>query len=238
MEETNVAPQEPVSNDTPVQDNTPVQTTEAQVETPQAQETQTVETQTEAPLETNQTETTETKDVVTEDVKIPEYDITQFLQDATPEPDFTPDESGFIDPKDFYNKVLTAAEARLERKMKFQEAERQLWQSVENKYPEIKEDSELRDILNAQRIADVASGGKGDLNKIADKLLGKIQSYQAKGKVQAQVSEKVQKSAALETNSNNNTDKGNSSDLMERMSRGDQTARNQLISEWLADGKI
>ena len=234
MEENN-APA-PVESDAPVVDNTPAP--EPQAETPVVQETQTVETNTEAPLETNQTETEVKQTVVEEDTRIPDYDITQYLQDASPEPEITPDENGFIDPKDFYNKVLTAAEARIERKMKFQEAERKLWQSVENRYPEIREDSELRDILNSQRIADVASGGKGDLNKIADKLLGKIQSYQAKGKVQAQVSEKVQKSAALETNSNNNTDTGKSADLMERMSRGDQGARNELISQWLADGKI
>jgi len=233
MEENN-APA-PVESDAPVVDNTPAP--EPQVETPVVQETQTVETNTE-PLETNQTETEVKQTVVEEDLTIPDYDITQYLQNYSPEPDITPDENGFIDPKDFYNKVLTAAEARIERKMKFQESERKLWQSVENRYPEIKEDSELRDILNAQRIADVASGGKGDLNKIADKLLGKIQSYQAKGKVQAQVSEKVQKSAVLETNSNNNTDTGKSADLMERMSRGDQGARNELISQWLADGKI
>lgn len=237
MQENNVAPQEPVSNDTPVQDNTPVQQPESQAQTPVVQETQTVETNTEAPLENTQTETV-TQTVTQEDTSIPEYDITKFLQDTSVEPDITPDENGYIDPKDFYNKVLSAAEARIERKMQFQESERKLWQSIENKYPEIKEDSELRDILNAQRIADVASGGKGDLNKIAEKLLGKIQSYQAKGKVQAQVSEKVQKSAVLETNSNNNVDTGKSADLMERMSSGDKQARNQLITDWLAQGKI
>lgn len=229
MEETNVAPQEPVSNDAPVvQESIPEPTTQ-EVVTEQTPETNN------EPLQNTETEVKET--VVQEDIT-PQYDITQFLQNNTAEPDIAVDENGYIDPKDFYNKVLSEAEARIERKLQFQEAERKLWHSVENKYPEIKEDPELRDILNAQRIADVASGGKGDLNKIAEKLLGKIQSYQAKGKVQAQVSEKVQKSAALETNSNNDTGKGNSSDLMERMSRGDQSARNQLISDWLSEGKI
>jgi hypothetical protein len=225
MEENNVAQQEPVSNDTPVQESAPVQ----EVQT----ETVTETTNTEAPLQEEATETVE--------VKEPEYsgyDITQFMQNDVSEPEITADENGYIDPKDFYNKVLTAAEARIENKLRFQEAERKLWQSIENKYPEIREDSELRDILNAQRIADVASGGKGDLNKIAEKLLGKFQSYQAKGKVQAQVSEKVQKSAVLETNSNNNADTNKSADLMDRMSRGDQVARNELIAQWLADGKI
>lgn len=229
MEETNVAPQEPVSNDAPaVQESTPEPTTQ-EVVTEQTPETNN------EPLQNTETEVKET--VVQEDIT-PQYDITQFLQNNTAEPDIAVDENGYIDPKDFYNKVLSEAEARIERKLQFQEAERKLWQSIESKHPEIKEDPELRDILNAQRIADVASGGKGDLNKIAEKLLGKIQSYQAKGKVQAQVSEKVQKSAALETNSNNDTGKGNSSDLMERMSRGDQQARNQLISDWLSEGKI
>ena len=130
------------------------------------------------------------------------------------------------------------AETRIEQKMKFQEMEKKAWSQIENRFPEIKEDSELRDILNSQRIADVASGGKGDLNKIAERLLGKMQSYQARGKAQAQVSEKVQKSASLESNSNNNTDTGKSANLMERMSRGDQQARNQLVADWLAEGKI
>lgn len=232
MEENNVAPQEPVSNDTPI--------LEPQVETPVVQETQTEQTNTE-PLENSQIETvaTPTQEAApVQEESYPSYDITQFLQQPSQVPDFSPNEDGYIDPKDFYNRVMSDAEARIEQKLRFQEMERKAWNAVENRFPEIKEDPELRDILNAQRIADVASGGKGDLNKIADKLLGKIQSYQAKGKVQAQVSEKVQKSAALESNTANTTSTNKSADLMERMSRGDQTARNQLISEWLAEGKI
>jgi len=237
MEENNVSA--PAQADAPAVDNTPAP--EPQVDNTQVQETQTVETNTE-PLETTNTETvSEPQTEVVQEVaqpSYPEYDITQFLNSQPATPEFTPDENGYIDPKDFYNRVMQDAEARIEQKLKFQEMEKKVWQSVENRYPEIREDSELRDILNAQRIADVASGGKGDLNKIADKLLGKIQSYQQRGKAQAQVSEKVQKSAALESNTANTTATNKSGDLMERMSRGDQTARNQLISEWLAEGKI
>lgn len=221
MEENNVAnvPQEVV--ETPTQEtNEPSQAVEqTQVETP------------ESTTETN------TEQVVEPAPEIPEYDITQYLQ-QTQSPEFTADESGYIDPKEFYNRVMQDVEARVEQKIRFQESEKKLWASVEAKYPEIKEDNELRDILNNQRIADVASGGKGDLNKIAEKLLGKIQSYQARGKAQAQVSEKIQKSAALESSTANTTDTNKDADLMERMSRGDQQARNQLISEWLASGKI
>lgn len=221
MEENNVAnvPQEVV--ETPTQEtNEPSQAVEqTQVETP------------ESTTETN------TEQVVEPAPEIPEYDITQYLQ-QTQSPEFTADESGYIDPKEFYNRVMQDVEARVEQKIRFQESEKKLWASVEAKYPEIKEDNELRDILNNQRIADVASGGKGDLNKIAEKLLGKIQSYQARGKAQAQVSEKIQKSAALESSTANTTDTNKDADLMERMSRGDQQARDQLISEWLASGKI
>lgn len=221
MEENNVSnePQEIV--ETPTQEtNEPSQEVEqTQVETPES----TVETQTEQ--------------VVEPTVEMPEYDITQYLQ-QTQTPEFNADESGYIDPKDFYNRVMQDVEARVEQKIRFQESEKKLWASVEAKYPEIKEDSDLRDILNNQRIADVASGGKGDLNKIADKLLGKIQSYQARGKAQAQVSEKIQKSAALESSTANTTDTNKDADLMDRMSRGDQQARDQLIADWLASGKI
>lgn len=166
------------------------------------------------------------------------YDLTQFLQPQQQEPQFTSDEDGFIDPNAFYNKVLADAEARIEQKLAFQESERRAWTAIENKYPEIKEDAELRDLVNAQRIADVARGGKGDLNQIASKVLGKIQSYQTKGKAQAEVSEKIQKSASLQKSTANNVDNTQQNDLLDRMSSGDTNAANQLIADWLEAGKL
>jgi len=199
-----------------------------------------------APEQVEQTEQAETNTEVVEETTAPSqtqepeinYDLTQFLQPQQQAPQFTADDDGYIDPNQFYNKVLADAEARIEQKLAFQESERRAWQSIESKYPEIKEDSELRDMLNAQRIADVASGGKGDLNQIASKFLGKIQSYQTKGKAQAQVSEKVQKSASLQNTTANNVDTGKDANLMERMRGGDTAARDQLIEEWLASGKL
>lgn len=226
MEETNVQNTAPVSEETVAQE-TPTEVPSQPVE----------ETQVETPVETTES-TTQTQETVSEpEVALPEYDITQFMQQSTT-PEFSTDDNGYIDPKEFYAQVMRDAEARMEQKLRFQESERKLWAQVENKYPEIKEDAELREILNAQRIADVASGGKGDLNKIADKLLDKFQSYQNRGKAQAQVSEKVQKSASLESTTNNNVSTDKDGDLMDRMSRGDKNARDQLISEWLSSGKI
>jgi hypothetical protein len=228
--------EENVQADAPVEEQV---APEPQVEeTPQAEE--------QAPSQENQEQTTDTEPVeakVQEEVKETqpaqeEYDLTRFLQPQQEKPSFTADEDGYIDPNQFYNKVLQDAEARIEQKMQFQEAERRAWQSVENKYPEIKEDAELRDIVNAQRLADVARGGKGDLNAIAGKVLGKIQSYQTRGKAQAQVSEKVQKSAALQQTTSNNTSSDKDADRIERMSRGDENAKIDLISDWLASGKL
>lgn len=226
-------------NNVPVEQTNNVQET---VETPtQETNTETVPSQTEQVSQAEETVAeepqVESAPVETATEELPEYDITQYLQQSQT-PEFTVDDSGYIDPKDFYNRIMRDAEARIEQRLKFQESERKLWSNIEKKYPEIKEDGELRDILNNQRIADVASGGKGDLNKIADKLLGKIQSYQQKGKAQAQVSEKIQKSAALESTTANTADTNRDGDLMDRMRRGDQQARDQLISEWLASGKI
>jgi hypothetical protein len=226
MEDQNVAPQaDPV--DEPVQD--PVQETQEPVQQEPAQ----------ADPEPSQTQEPEVvEEPVSSQAQEPAYDITQFMQQPQTQPTFTPDEDGYIDPNQFYNQVLQDAETRIEQKIQFQEQERRAWQSVEEKFPEIKEDSELRDMVNAQRLADVARGGKGDLNDVAGKVLGKIQSYQSKGKAQAQVSEKVQKSAGLQQNTATNVDTTKDQDLMERMSRGDEAAKEELISSWLESGKI
>lgn len=225
MEENNVVQEQPVQE--PVVE-------EAQVPEPQ----ETAPEQTAEPVEQEQVSEAVAEEAPKQVEPEVNYDLTRFLQPQQQAPQFTADDDGYIDPNQFYNKVLADAEARIEQKLAFQESERRAWQSIESKYPEIKEDSELRDMLNAQRIADVASGGKGDLNQIASKFLGKIQSYQTKGKAQAQVSEKVQKSASLQNTTANNVDTGKDANLMERMRSGDQAARDQLIEEWLASGKL
>lgn len=145
-----------------------------------------------------------------------------------------PDEDGYIDPNAFRQSVIQ----EVEQKLQFEKAEAKAWGAIETKYPEIANDPELKELVNAQRIADVAQGGAGNLGKIADKVVGKLKAYQQQGKAQAQVSETVQKSAGLQTASANKVETNKDSDLIERMSRGDETAQEQLISDWLAQGKI
>lgn len=145
-----------------------------------------------------------------------------------------PDDDGYIDPNAFRQSVLQ----EVKQELAFEKAEAKAWGAIENKYPEIANDPELKELVNAQRIADVAQGGAGNLGKIADKVVGKMKSYQQQGKAQAQVSETVQKSAGLQSASANKVDNTKDSDLIERMSRGDETAQEQLISDWLSQGKI
>jgi len=146
----------------------------------------------------------------------------------------TPDEDGYIDPNAYKQSIMAEVRAELQ----FEKQEERAWGAIENKYPEIANDPELKELVNAQRIADVAQGGAGNLGKIADKVVGKMKAYQQQGKVQAQVSETVQKSAGLQTATANKVDSSKDSDLIERMSRGDESAQHELISDWLAKGKI
>lgn len=218
------------------EENEVVESPQEVVETQEVVDTQ-VE-QTETPEINEQSEVQETVAEEEPEQTDVNYDLSKFLQPQQQAPQFTPDNDGYIDPNQFYNKVLADAEARIEQKLQFQESERRAWSAIEKQYPEIKEDAELRDLVNAQRIADVASGGKGDLKAVAGKVMGKIQSYQTIGKAQAQVSEKIQKSASLQKSTANNVDASKDSELLGRMRNGDTSAADQLISDWLDAGKL
>lgn len=200
----------------------------------------------EQPVET--TEAPSQEPVVSEEVKEAEVaEVTEpvqseeelaYYQKQVPQVPQFEGEDGFIDPTKFYAQVQADTLAIVREEMKFEETERKNWTKIEAKHPELKSDTELRDLLNAQRIADVATGGNGDLNRIADKFFGKLNSYKSQGKAQAQVSEKIQKSASLSTQTSNNVQNDSSNNLMERMSRGDQVAKETLIEQWLAEGKL
>ena len=219
MPEENVVQEEQVEQ-TPIEQTEPVEQSEAAAPVEQA----------EVPAEETPTDVPSQEPVVEES-----YPYYPPVQQA---PNFEPDQDGFIDPNAFYQKVKADAVNELREEMKFQESERKAWANIENKYPEIKEDKELRDLVHNQRLADVAQGGRGDLNKVAEKLFTKLNGYKFQGRAQAQVSEKVQKSASLASTTANNVETNKDNELIERMSRGDQGARDSLIEEWLASGKL
>lgn len=169
---------------------------------------------------------------VTQDTRDYTADISQYLTPSQPQ--IQPDEDGYIDPNKFYNTVMQD----VERKLEFQRQEQRNWQKIEKQYPEIVEDKELRDLVHAARLNDVTRGGKGDLDAAAKTVFGKLQAYKSQGKAQAQISETVQKSATLQTQTAKPAANNSDSDLIDRMSRGDKVASETLISKWLEEGKL
>lgn len=215
-------------------DNQVPQDAQAPQEAPQEQP----EAQEQAPSQEQAPEQVQTPEQPEQVADVPaddpaDIDIRQYAPQQQA-PQVTPDEDGYIDPNAYRQSILQEVEQRIA----FKESEAKAWASVENKYPEIASDRELRDLVEAQRLADVARGGAGNLSKIAEKVVGKMKSYQQQGKVQAQVSETVQQSAGLQSATANKVDNNKDSDLIERMSRGSEEAQHELISEWLAQGKI
>ena len=220
-----------------MQDQNEPTTVQDAPEPQEAPQEQLVEQQEQAPQEQAQQVETPVEQPEAPSQEAPAYDPADIdISQYRPQPvqQVQPDEDGFINPEAYRQSILQEVEQRIA----FKEQEAKAWTSIESKHPEIAADRELRDLVEAQRLADVARGGAGNLSKIADQVMGKITSYQQKGKAQAQVSETVQKSAGLQTATANKVDATKDSDLIERMSRGDEAAQQELISDWLAQGKI
>jgi hypothetical protein len=233
MEDQNVAPQqEAVQADTapaqPAQQEQQAQVSQEPVQNTQVEQ----ETQTQTQSVPQGTAETQTEPSQTNSL-YEQPDISQFMPSQSTAP-IQADEDGYIDPNKFYQQVMNDVQSKLA----FQKSEERAWAQIEKKYPEITSDSDLRDLVHATRLNDVTRGGKGDLDNAAGKVFGKLQNYQSKGKAQAQVSESVQKSATLQTQTANTNQPTKDSDLIERMSRGDSTASETLISRWLEEGKL
>lgn len=146
---------------------------------------------------------------------------------------FQPAEDGTVDP----NQVASQIEQRLLNQMRFERQEARSWERLETKYPEIKTDKGLRDLIFNQRVAEVVQGKQGNLNKIADGIMERVKGARNEGKAQAGVSTKVQKAASLET-STANTGSQKSDDRMDRIASGDKAAASDLLAEWLDAGKL
>lgn len=228
MEEQNV--NQPADTSAQTETPEPAQTTQPEVaeeKTERPEPVQPTETQTAQPTQ----EVQQTQEPLQSENDY-QPDISQFLAPSTT--NIQPDEDGYIDPNKFYNSVMQD----VERKLEFQRQEERAWRNVEKQYPEIVEDKELRDLVHAARLNDVTRGGKGDLNTAAKQVFNKLQAYKSQGKAQAQISETVQKSATLQTQTAKPAPANSDSDLIDRMSRGDKVASETLISKWLEEGKI
>lgn len=201
------------------------------------------EEQNEQPVETNiETETTEVEEAQqSETTEAPKEVEDEVLDDPTstyapyvqPQPYQFNQKDGYVDPAE----VAAQIEQRVLQQVTFQRQEAKQWESIEKKHPQVKTDKNLRELILNQRIAEAVQGKPGNLSKIADNLMSQFGTAKSEGRAEANVSKKVQKAASLETSTSNaGEQKGN--DVMDRISRGDQTATSELLNDWISRGLI
>lgn len=143
-----------------------------------------------------------------------------------------PNDEGYIDPIQYKEQI----KAEVREDMRFQERERRAWQKLEEKYPELKNDKEARQLVLAKRIFDVQNGGNGSLAAAGKAVMGKITGAKQAGRADAQVSIKTQQNANLSrATAPRDT---SASDTRSRLQSGDQGAVHDVLKEWLDQGKI
>lgn len=138
------------------------------------------------------------------------------------------DDEGQVDPIKYRE--------QLKQEMRFEQNEIRTWQSLEKKYPELSKDAGLREMVLANRLFDVNNRGQGTLESSAQRVFERIGIARNEGKAAQATSITVQKSAALAQP----TGAGQAAaapDMSDRIKRGDQTAIQQTLSQWIKDGK-
>ena len=124
------------------------------------------------------------------------------------------------------------------------EAEKRAWERTFTKYPQVRENKELRDQIHKMRLGEVAVTGKPvSPQKMADRYFSQIRQAREDGVRQAVETTKVQASAHLETANNTASEKGlkaqaDWSKVDSRDRRQATGARVDIIKQMLADGKL
>ncbi len=115
------------------------------------------------------------------------------------------DADGNVDPIGYAKWVNEQADQRVERKLnersQREKAERMDWQEAEKAYPELKSDTELRDIVESIRNNGILTGNFVTMKQAADRALGRLKTAEQSGIKKAQVSETIQKVAQPEVGS-------------------------------------
>ena len=140
-------------------------------------------------------------------------------------------EDGTVDPYAFREQLKN----EMRQEMQFERQEQQRWSKIEKKYPGIS--NEDRDLILNQRIAAAVQGKNGDIIKIADNLMGRLGTAKSQGRADAVTSRKVQKAAGLETATANSGGKQNEN-VLDKIAAGDKNAANNLMEQWLSEGKV
>lgn len=168
-----------------------------------------------------------------EEAEPEEYQAPDYSQFRDTNKELPLNEDGTVDPIAFRQQL----KQEIRDEMRFERSEERNWMALEKKYPQLKGDREVREILLNQRIANAVQGKETNLAKIADKLYGRIGAAKSEGRAQANVSTRIQKAASLET-ATANTGSDKSDQVYDRIISGDKGAANDLLSQWLAAGKI
>ena len=223
--ETTDAPAEETTSEAPA--NEPVQQDETavdQTETNEVEETSTEDQ--EAPTQSDQEQSDQPKK--SEDLS--HWD--SYLPKNRPSPEPKVGEDGYIDPLAYKEQI----KAEMREEARFEANERRAWGKLEEKYPEIVEDSDLRELILAKRLSDVQRGGQGSLIQSGEAVMKKFGQARNSGKTDAQVSVKKQKSAGVsKATAPRDT---SSSDVDQRLRSGDEQAIASVLAGWIDDGKL
>jgi len=215
------APAEDTSSDAPVADQSTDQATAEQA--PQAEQAQ--GSGQEAPIQSDQEATNQDggQDLSAWD---------SYLPKPAPSVQPTVGEDGFIDPVKYKEQI----KSEVREEVRFERNEAKGWEKLEEKYPQLSDDSDLREIILAKRINDVQRGGDGSLIKSGETVMKKFGQARQEGKADQQVSVRRQKSAGVSrsTAPRNTSDK----DVQQRIRSGDPNAIANVLSGWIDDGKI
>lgn len=124
------------------------------------------------------------------------------------------------------------------------ETEKRGWDRTFTKYPQIRENKELRDQIHKMRLGEVAVTGKPvSPVKMADRYFAQIAAAREDGVKQATQTVQVQATAHLETADNTASDKGlqtrqNWERTASRNRNEAEGARRDILKQLLADGKL
>lgn len=209
-EEPVAEPQAPIDSATPVAD-TPAETTQTTQTTEEVQPSETAEA---APVTATPEPATVTESDTDDEIEYPTYQGPQYQPI-----DFSQlqaDENGLIDPNALagtINQSIAAAEQRAvaQATQAFQEqrVEEKQWEKAYDKYPELKTNKELRDLVHNSRLGEVTNllSKTQDTSsvklptpaQIADKLFKHMGTAKTEGMKQATENVVVQNSAHVET---------------------------------------
>lgn len=201
------------------------------VETPQ---------ETTEPQET--VETTEVQEEVQEDDDdyLPHYTETQELPDF----DLTnlpADENGLVDLNAYaeamkQRDVTLMEQARAAARQEFleQRQEERAWSKAVEKYPQLKGNRELRDLIHQTRMGSIVEGKNPTPLQIADQLFKHLGTAKTEGYQQAKTTETIQKSASLETASQPASNETRKEQLFKKISdshdrTGAEAAQRELL---------